>query len=317
VTASAAIDGGQTALRLRVYHPGRTDTAAAGGGFTYAGEPAATVVALVEQAWSRLPPEARRPVTRVGVGLTGDYHPDEVDRIGAATAELCGAAEVRIAHDSVTAHLGALDGRPGVVVAAGTGVVALALTAAYQAHRVDGWGHLLGDGGGGFSVGQAGLRAALAAHDGRTPGTLLTALACDAFGPLDDLPRRLYGHADLVARIAGFSHQVATAARAGDPAANAIWREAVAALTTATAAAVSRYLSTGPQGPVEVSWTGGLFQLDDLVGEPWRRRVAERVPDAVLVPPAGDGLDGAHILAERPDDQGGGSPLWSVVKRTA
>ncbi|MFJ2116635.1 BadF/BadG/BcrA/BcrD ATPase family protein, partial [Streptomyces sp. NPDC087850] len=92
-------------------------------------------------------------------------------------AELPGALErhlgVRrlvLAADAVTAYAGALGQRPGAVVAAGTGMIALGTDLAGW-RRADGWGHLLGDHGGGAWIGRAGLEAALRAHDGRRGGS--------------------------------------------------------------------------------------------------------------------------------------------------
>ncbi|MFD5651250.1 hypothetical protein [Streptomyces sp. NPDC127039] len=53
---------------------------------------------------------------------------------------------------------------------------------------VDGWGPLLGDDGGGARIGTAGLRAALRAHDGRGPDTVLLDAAAGLFGDLERLP---------------------------------------------------------------------------------------------------------------------------------
>ncbi|MYS50866.1 ATPase, partial [Streptomyces sp. SID6013] len=75
--------------------------------------------------------------------------------------------------DAVTAHAGALGGRAGVVLAIGTGSVAVGIGADGTYARVDGWGPLLGDDGSGARIGTAGLRAALRAHDGRGPATAL------------------------------------------------------------------------------------------------------------------------------------------------
>ncbi|MET9624146.1 BadF/BadG/BcrA/BcrD ATPase family protein, partial [Streptomyces sp. NPDC006464] len=92
-------------------------------------------------------------------------------------AELPGALEralgVRtlvLAADAVTAYAGALGQRPGAVVAAGTGMIALG-TDLVAWRRADGWGHLLGDCGGGAWIGRAGLEAAMRAYDGRRGGS--------------------------------------------------------------------------------------------------------------------------------------------------
>src|SRR5699024_11905009 len=49
------------------------------------------------------------------------------------------AAHAAVTSDAITSHAGALDGRPGVVCAAGTGAVTLAIGTDNTFHRVDGW----------------------------------------------------------------------------------------------------------------------------------------------------------------------------------
>jgi N-acetylglucosamine kinase-like BadF-type ATPase len=50
----------------------------------------------------------------------------------------------------VTSYLGAIGFEPGAVVAAGTGVIALAGDRDGNFARSDGWGYILGDDGGGW-----------------------------------------------------------------------------------------------------------------------------------------------------------------------
>lgn len=75
-----------------------------------------------------------------------------------------------LAADAVTAYAGAVGQLPGAVVAGGTGMIALG-TDLTSWRRADGWGHLLGDSGGGAWIGRAGLDAAMRAHDGRRGGS--------------------------------------------------------------------------------------------------------------------------------------------------
>ncbi len=289
---SLAVDCGQTGSRLLLSVAGRSALLTAGGFAYAAADPAATVNGNIADAWQHGP---KWTVPAVGIGLTGEYDDTQLRTIAAATARLCGAAVVRIAHDSVTAHVGALGGRPGMVVMAGTGVVALTVGPDRSVRRVDGLGHLLGDDGGGFFVGQRALRAALAAADGRGPQTLLHAMAIEAFGPLDDLAGRLNPDPAAVSRIAGFSRPAAQAARAGDEIAVRIWQDAVAALVTTSRAALSGWPAA------TVSWAGALFDVADLIREPWLRAMREQEPRAVFTTPAGDCLGGARLLAERDD----------------
>ncbi|WP_345964448.1 BadF/BadG/BcrA/BcrD ATPase family protein [Streptomyces sp. BRB040] len=99
--------------------------------------------------------------------------------------------EAAVTSDAVTAHAGALGGRAGVVLAIGTGSVAVGIGADGAYARVDGWGPLLGDDGSGARIGTAGLRAALRAHDGRGPATSLLNAAAGLFGDLERLPARV------------------------------------------------------------------------------------------------------------------------------
>lgn len=173
-----------------------------------------------------------------------------------------------VTSDAVIAHAGALGGEPGVVLIAGTGVVALAIDANGALRTADGWGPWLGDEGGGAWIGAAGLRAALRAHDGRGPSTTLLDAARARFGAPRTWPARLTG----AAALASFAPDV-LAAR-GDAAALAIVGAAAEAL-----AATARAAGDGP-----VAMVGGLAGFTALRDQ------------LDLVPAAGDALDGALRL---------------------
>lgn len=146
------------------------------------------------------------PVTGVAIGSTG--LPDD-----ATAAELLqllqpvGIATVWLAHDSVTNYLACLGARPGVVVAAGTGVVTLAVGESAVA-RVDGWGYLIGDAGSGYWIGRAGLEAVLRAFDGRGPATALTTVVTADFPDLAGLYLSLQNDHERVSRIASYAQAV-------------------------------------------------------------------------------------------------------------
>lgn len=134
--------------------------------------------------------------------------------------EHLGVRRVALAADAVTAYVGALGGRPGAVVAAGTGLIALG-TDLTAWRRADGWGHLLGDCGSGAWIGRAGLEAALRAHDGRPGGSAaLLARAEATFGPAPGLPGALYPRTDRAGVLASFAPEVAAAAVGTPPAAH-------------------------------------------------------------------------------------------------
>ena len=123
--------------------------------------------------------------------------PEAARALGEALLASLRPERVTVTSDAVIAHAGALDGKPGVVLIVGTGVVALAIGADGALRTADGWGPWLGDEGGGAWIGAAGLRAALHAFDGRGPSTALLDAASARFGPPKSWPAQLTGPAAL------------------------------------------------------------------------------------------------------------------------
>ncbi|WP_282692286.1 BadF/BadG/BcrA/BcrD ATPase family protein [Streptomyces sp. CC208A] len=233
-----------------------------------------------------------RPVVAAAVGAAGMATLGEELRavLPGAFAEAWGVHGTVLAADAVTAYAGALGARPGVVVAGGTGLIALG-TDLTGWHRADGWGHLLGDCGGGAWIGRAGLEAALRAYDGRRGGSAaLLARAEKLHGPAAGLPGALYPRTDRPAVLAAFAPQVAACA-ADDPVAAGILRRAAEHIADAAEAVCP------PDPAAVVALTGGLFRLGEPLLVPVRAALADRLPEVPAVAPAGDPLDGAVTLA--------------------
>ncbi|HEX8929793.1 MAG TPA: BadF/BadG/BcrA/BcrD ATPase family protein, partial [Actinomycetota bacterium] len=155
----------------------------------------------------------------------------------------------------------------------------------------DGWGHLLGDCGGGAWIGRAGLEAALRAHDGRPGGSAaLLARAEESFGPVRELPGRLYPRTDRPAVLASFAPQVAACA-GSDPVAGGILREAARHMADSAAAVCPA------QGEAYVGLTGGLFRMGAALLVPLEEELERRLPHARRVPAAGGPLEGSVQIA--------------------
>jgi N-acetylmuramic acid 6-phosphate etherase len=211
------------------------------------------------------------PVDEVIVGAAGALAaPHAARELGEVLLGALRVKRVAVTSDAVIAHAGAFDGKPGVVLIAGTGVVALAIGADGSLRTADGWGPWLGDEGGGAWIGASGLRAALRAHDGRGPSTTLLDAARARFGPPATWPAQL----NNAAEVASFAPDVLAAQ--DDTVARAIVDAAAEAL-----AATARAVGGGP-----VAMAGRLAGAEAL-----RKRLD-------LVPPAADALDGALRLRE-------------------
>ncbi|WBO67950.1 N-acetylglucosamine kinase [Streptomyces camelliae] len=292
-----AVDSGGSGLRIAVGVPGGAPPAR-----RESREPVRTGARGIDPAHllAELLPPARAAAAEAGVDELGTA---VVGAAGFATlgdalrAELPGALarelgvrRVALAADAVTAYVGALGPRPGAVLAAGTGLIAVG-TDLVGWRRADGWGHLLGDCGSGAWIGRAGLEAALRAHDGRDGGSApLLACAEEQFGPVRELPGRLYPRTDRPAVLASFAPGVAACA-AHDPVAAGILRAAARHMADSVAAVCPA------DGAPEVALTGGLFTMGDPLLVPLREELAQRLPHTRQVPAEGDPLHGGVRIA--------------------
>lgn len=235
---------------------------------------------------------------RIAVGLTG--MPGLLENPAQLAGEVhrqVATNSVVVASDALTTHLGALAGRPGCVVAAGTGAIVLATNHTTTWRQADGWGHLLGDDGSGTWIGTAGLRAALRHRDGRDGGSpVLLDKLVRHFGDASTALAMIYGAPSAPHELAAFAPSVAEAAHDGDPAAAEIWRRAGVLLAESAHAAARDLLAFAG---TEFSWGGRLFDAGSLLLTPFRDELTRRLPDARLTPPTGDAVRGAVLLAQR------------------
>ncbi|MCL7426595.1 BadF/BadG/BcrA/BcrD ATPase family protein [Streptomyces sp. YS415] len=247
------------------------------------------LVPLVREsaAEARLAPLHTAAIGAAGLATLGDGLRAELP---AALRREFGIRRVALVADAVSAYTGALGSRPGAVLAAGTGLIAVG-TDLERWRRADGWGHLLGDCGGGAWVGRAGLEAALRAYDGRPGGSSgLLARAEELFGPMPGLPGQLYPRADRPAVLASFAPEVAACAE-GDPVAAGILREAARHMAESAAAVCPA------EGEPRVALTGGLFKMGDPLLVPLEAELSRRLPHARRVAADGDPLLGAVRIA--------------------
>lgn len=270
-------------------------------------------IALLRRA-RELWPEEYAVVDGVGLGATGlatlVARPEDLARamraelaIGERDVASAGPAggtsaerhpPVAVAIDAVTAHLGALGGRSGAIIALGTGAIAFGTDGHEIWRRVDGWGHLLGDRGGGAWIGSRGLEVAIRAHDGvDAAGAALLARARYRFGDPLEWPAQLYTRDDRAGVLAGFAPDVVELAAAGDVAATAIMAAA------GEEAARSGVAALAPGLAPRLAATGGVFGAGGVLASTFAETVTALRADVEVMRPLGDPLDGAILLAGR------------------
>ena len=242
-------------------------------------------------------------------GMTGITRGSEQARIfGEVVRETLDARLVLIENDAVIARAGALAGRPGVIVIAGTGSVAFGEDPHGGQARTGGWGYIFGDEGSGFAIGCGGVRAALHARDGTGEPTVLVERLGDAAGmPVPDIPMAFYeGRIDR-SKIAALSRAVTRAAEEHDAVARRLVEDAAAALARLVAAVIAKLRWS--DGPVAVGPVGGVFEAGRTILRPLGEALARTAPRAVLVPPRLEPAAGGVLLAMR----AAGLPLSPAV----
>ncbi len=279
----AGIDGGGTGTRLKL-----ADVEGRVCGQGQAG--ASSLSQGVEAAWREVQralgaacaaagdPGAPPASIALGLGLAGAGVLAQRQAFLAADP---GFAFIVLDNDARTQLIGAHRGGPGIVVAAGTGTVALARYPDGTHRQAGGWGFPVGDEGGGAWLGLHAMAHAHAVLDGRAEaGPLSQAVFAQAGGDAQALlawcaQARQAAYATLAPRVF-------QAAEAGDAQAESLLQAAADHLARLAQALQTR------AGPLPVVMRGSI-------GE----RLLPRWPASLraqLVPAAGDSADGALQL---------------------
>lgn len=202
-------------------------------------------------------------------------------------------------NDVVGAWAGATEAQSGVVIIAGTGSTGLGMNSRSQLWRTDGWDYILGDSGSGYQIGQAAIRAAMQALDGRSAPTLLARELKNAYGVDDaEAMRRLVDSTTFGKfEIAAFAAHVAKAAADGDPTAQRILAHAGEELATQATTIITRLGMEDDQFPL--STVGSVFKSTPWVTDPFYLGIMRVAPRVSFRPPVHPPEIGAAILGLR------------------
>ncbi|HJQ00376.1 MAG TPA: BadF/BadG/BcrA/BcrD ATPase family protein [Jatrophihabitans sp.] len=223
----------------------------------------ATIEALAELT-RRAVAEAGLPTgTRIAVGsfyLANVDLPDEEAVVLAGLRRLAVAEQLEVRND-VFAVLRAGSSRDwGVAVVAGAGINAVGVHPNGREERFLALGDVSGDWGGGYSVGLAGLGAAVRAGDGRGPATVLRELLPRRFGDPDPetMAIRLHREPDAERSLLALAPVVFSAASAGDPVACRIVERLADEVSNLATALLRRLALLGSDADVVLG--GGTLQ---------------------------------------------------------
>jgi N-acetylmuramic acid 6-phosphate etherase len=219
--------------------------------------------------------ELPKQIDRAGVFLAGCGTAEDRHSLSNLCAEIWPGAKILTGSDRDSGLAAALGHGDGIVVNAGSG----SSVTGRRGDRIEnagGWGHILGDTGGGYFISIRALRLILREYDLHRGEVQLTAkiLHGRSLNNLDELVR--WAQTADKMEIATLAPVVFEAAASGDVRVMEIIEEGALVLCEYTEAVASRLHLLAPK----VMLLGGLFHRDSIYTHAFRRRLKKNLPDA-------------------------------------
>jgi len=252
--------------------------------------------------------ELPKQVDRAGVFLAGCGTEEDRRSLALICRDIWPNAKIVTGSDRDSGLAAALDHGDGIVVNAGSGS-SVTGRRGDRIERAGGWGHILGDTGGGYFLSIEALRLILREYDLHRGEMQFTAKILHALSlnNLDELVR--WAQTADKMEIAMLAPVVFQAAAGGDERVNEIVEEGALVLCEYTEAVASRLHLLAPK----VALMGGLFHRDSIYTHAFRRRLKKNLPDArVTVAERAPELGAAWLAAEKGDHVACQSKLWEI-----
>src|SRR5438874_7803905 len=221
--------------------------------------------------FSELPKE----ITSAGIFLAGCGTEEDRQSLTRLCAEIWPQAKIVVGSDRDSGLAAALGHGDGIVVNAGSGS-SITGRRDKRIENAGGWGHILGDAGGGYFLSLQALRLILREYDLRRGEVQFTTkiLRALALSNLNELVR--WAQTADKMEVAMLAPVVFEAAAGGDAPVTEILEEGARVLCEYTEAVASRLQVLAPK----VVLIGGLFQRDSIYNHTFRRRLKKVLPDA-------------------------------------
>ena len=238
--------------------------------------------------------ELPKQIDRAGVFLAGCGTEEDRSSLKQICLEVWPNAKIVTGSDRDSGLAAALDHGDGIVVNAGSGS-SVTGRRGNRIERAGGWGHILGDAGGGYFLSIQALRLILREHDLHRGAIRFTAKILHALSlnNLDELVR--WAQTADKMEIAMLAPVVFEAATEGDARMMEIIEEGACVLCEYTEAVASALHLLAPK----VALIGGLFHRDSIYTHAFRRRLKKNLPDArVAIAERAPELGAALLAAE-------------------
>jgi len=273
--------------------------------------------ARVEEVLGRVIADAldhtRARPAAICLGIAGVDRDDDAARVGGIMDRAGRGIPALIVNDALIALVAGAGIGQGIVVIAGTGSIAYGRNAAGAAARAGGWGHMIGDEGSGYWIGQRALAAVVRHVDGRGPATRLTADVTRHFDVADaaGLVRIVYNLEEPRKSVALLGPVVQRACEAGDAVAAHILEQGADELALAARSVASQLGMRGEAFPFVLS--GSVFRIVPRLAAEIEPRLLEIAPRSEVRRLDAEPATGAVVLALA-HARGGGTPLPRYIE---
>ncbi|MEP7015210.1 MAG: N-acetylmuramic acid 6-phosphate etherase [Verrucomicrobiota bacterium] len=219
--------------------------------------------------------ELPKQIDRAGIFLAGCVTEEDRQSLARLCAEIWPKAKMITGSDRDSGFAAALGHADGIAVNAGSGS-SVTGRRGDKIEKAGGWGHILGDAGGGYFLVIQALRLILREYDLHRGEVQFTAKVLHALSlnTLDELVR--WAQTADKMEVAMLMPVVFEAAAGGDARVMEIIEEGALVLCEYTEAVASRLHLLAPK----VVLIGGLFQRDSIYTHAYRRRLKKNLPDA-------------------------------------
>jgi len=237
-------------------------------------------------------------IEKILIGAAGAGRKKDAEKLECSLLEIFSVDGINIKSltvvgDAQIALHGAFPNEAGCILIAGTGSIIYGKDEKGNIYRSGGFGRLLGDEGGGFSIGRKGLQAAAKYFDGRGVKTLIVTLIEEKYSirTADELIAKVYKENFDIASVA---EVVIIAAKNEDQIAHHILLEESEELIHH----ISTMMKKMNKIDLRVSFTGSLISNNNIYSDMLRGKINTSLPLVKIVAPKYSPIEGAILIAK-------------------
>ncbi len=189
---------------------------------------------------------------------------------------------------------GALSGKSGALIIAGTGSIVVGIDKKGNFYRAGGYGKLIGDEGSGYSIGKKGLNAVAKYFDGRLPNSILIKMMMKKFAvpDRDSLILKVYSEKIKAASVAPL---IIDAAQKGDKTARKILDEELNELILKIDPVIKKIR----EKKINLCLSGGLLATENYYSKRFKKRIGQKYKNINIAGSVHPPEMGAAIMAAK------------------